>query len=202
MIKNIIFDIGNVLAPFSWQKTYKKLFGSGELYEKVSNATVLSHKDWSEIDRGVLTYDEVLASFIKNAPEYAEEIKLAVNTIFDDMSQFDYSENWVISLKEKGYKVYLLSNFGDKPYNTCLPRFSFSNHVDGGIISYEVKMIKPNNDIFEELCKKYTLNPQECVFLDDSEENIKAAKALGFNGIVFDNKENVDKKLNELGVFW
>ncbi len=202
MIKNIVFDIGNVLAPFSWQKTYKKLFGDGELYDKIANATVLSEDKWAEIDRGVLTYDEVLESFIKNEPDLSAEIKLAVNTIFDDISQYEYSEDWVLRLKAKGYKVYLLSNFGDKPYNTCLPRFAFSKHVDGGIISYEVRRIKPNNDIFEALCGKYSIKAQESVFIDDSQKNVDAAKALGFNGIVFDEKINVDKKLNDLGVFW
>ncbi len=198
MIKNIVFDIGNVLADFSWEKSCRKLFADEDIYKRICDVTVRNKKKWVEFDIGNLTYEEVIKSFVDDEPELEEEIKLAVKTIFENIIPYDYSEGWVTGLKERGYKVYLLSNYGEKPAEMTFANFPFIDKVDGEIISYTVKLAKPDPKIYMALCDKYKLKPEECVFIDDMEENIEAAKACGFHGIVFKDKEYVDKRLSEI----
>ena len=72
---------------------------------------------------------------------------------------------------------------------------NFFDYVDGGIYSYQVKLCKPDKRIYTELLTKYNLKPEETIFIDDREDNIKAAKELGIHGIIFQNVENTEKEI-------
>ncbi len=200
MIDTVIFDIGNVLAYFSWKESIRSLYGDGELYNRVADATVGNTKKWIEMDRGVMSYEEVLESFYCDVPDIKDEICAAVSKFYDDIAPYDYSEQWVLTLKNKGYKVYLLSNYGKVPYELSLPKFTFTQHVDGAVISYEAKLIKPDPNIYKFICNKYGIDPKRAVFLDDMPENVAAAEEYGFRGIVFTDKASADGQLKEMGV--
>ena len=76
----------------------------------------------------------------------------------------------------------------------------FLDETDGGILSYRDKIIKPDRAIYELITKRYDLIPGECVFIDDTEKNIIAAREFGMNGIVFKTYEQVEDELRALGV--
>lgn len=199
MIKNIIFDIGNVLAAFGW-KEYFKGFGYEEaLLERLAQATTLS-PCWNEYDRGELSDEEILQSFIQNDPEIEEIIRATLTRVHGLVTGYDYAVNWVKELKEKGYGVYYLSNFAKTARQDCEDALGFLEYMDGGIFSYEEKLIKPEPAIYQLLLKRYGLVAEECVFLDDSEKNIIAAKKEGFYGILFRNQEQAVEELRKLGV--
>lgn len=197
MIKNVVFDIGNVLIDFSWRNTMRDCGIKEENLERIAKATVMS-PNWNELDRGVLSEDEILEKFVESDPEFEDDIRRFFARVTESMPPFDYSENWLGSLRRRGYKVYLLSNFSNYNFNVNVPRYTFLKETDGKIISYLYKCVKPERKIYEILLDKYSLKADECVFIDDREDNIEAAKALGFNGIVFKSYEDASKKLNEL----
>lgn len=199
MINTIVFDIGNVLAPFNWQEVYSQLFDE-ETAKIIADATVLRVDLWNEFDRGTKTDAEIMESFYKNAPEYKNEIELAVWEVYRRIKPYDYSSEWLAFLKKNGYKIYLLSNYGNTSFNLSMERFDFLKYADGGVISYQVEQIKPDAAIFMILCQKYGINPSDAVFIDDNKANIEAAGELGFNTILFTGIEDAFKKLNELGV--
>lgn len=197
MIDTFIFDIGNVLVHFNWRETFNSIFDK-ETAELIAKATVMNEASWRELDKGVLNYDELIRMFVKNAGGYEKEIKYAIDAIYENLNIFEYSTPWLKELKEKGYKIYILSNFGDYTFNKSLKYFDFINYTDGKLISYEVKMLKPSFEIYDALCSKFGIIKENAVFLDDSAENIKGAKEFGLNGIVFENYEQALKELEKL----
>lgn len=200
MIKNIIFDVGRVLVAWEPQETMRKLGMTEEDIAVVSDALFTSGL-WNETDRGVQTDEEVYRQFVERAPEQEKNIKLFWENLDTAITQFDYVIPWMKALKKAGYHIYILSNYGKWTYDSTKDNaLSFLSEVDGGIFSYEVKMIKPDLRIYQALLEKYNLNPEECVFMDDLEANIAGAKAAGIKGIVFTGKEDAEEQLKEYGV--
>lgn len=200
MIKNIIFDIGNVLASFRWKELFKDLGYTGEKFDRIAAATVLHPTMWNEFDRSLMSDEEIIAKCVERAPEYEQEIRLIFTKTELLIEEYTHSYNWIQNLKEQGFKVYLLSNYGKTSFEAARDngRLSFLPVVDGGVISYEVQIVKPEPAIYKKLLEKYNLSAEECVFLDDKAENIEAAKALGFHGIVVESYEQASEALIKL----
>ncbi len=200
MIDTVIFDIGNVLTEWHWRDSFIKMFGE-ELVEPLADATVRS-PGWNELDRGALSEEALVALLTKNAPQYGNEIARIVHECHDFVTVFPYAADWLKSLKEAGYKVYILSNFSEFGYNRAKPRFDFLKYADGALISYEIKEVKPDRVIYEAICERYGIVPENAVFLDDREENTAAAIDFGMHAITVKNKAQTDAALRELGVHW
>jgi putative hydrolase of the HAD superfamily len=200
MIRNIIFDIGNVLASFRWKDLFKDLGFTGEKFDRIAAATVLHPTMWNEFDRSLMSDEEIITKCIERAPEYEQEIRLIFNKTELLVEEYTYSYGWIKSLKEKGYNVYLLSNYGRTSFEAARDhgRLSFLPMVDGGVISYEVQIVKPEPGIYKALLDKYNLKAEECIFLDDRADNIAAAEALGFHGIVVESYEQATEELEKL----
>jgi len=200
MIKNIIFDIGNVLAQFRWQDLFREMGFEGEKFDRIAKATVLHPTLWNEFDRSLLSDEEIIAGCVARAPEYEEDIRQLFRITEGLVEEYSYSYDWVKSLKEKGYRVYILSNYGKTSFEAARDygRLSFLPLVDGKVISYEVQMVKPEPEIYRTLLEKYELKAEESVFLDDREENIEAAKAFGIHGIVVKSQEDAAEELNRI----
>ena len=179
MVNTVVFDIGNVLIDFRWQGLFEDLGFTGEKYEAIANATVRSQW-WNEFDRGCMELEEIVGKFTENAPKYEAEIR----SIFDNMDNLlrgrGYADEWIRELKDRGCKVYILSNMSKPAHEVhgkgCM---SFLDEVDGAILSYQEKMIKPDTAIYLRLCEKFGLLPQECLFIDDRADNVAGAEAAG-----------------------
>lgn len=197
MIKNIIFDIGNVLVEFCPDKAMEKAGIDKERIAGTLDATVYSSL-WIELDRGVMDEKDVEKEMIKRAPEYRKEISLFFEKGKEYVvSIFSYAAEWIKELKNQGYQVYLLSNYPVSFFELhSKMQFNFLEYVDGKVVSAYVKMIKPDAEIYQHILEKYNLIAEECVFLDDREENVEAAVEEGIQGIIFTNYEEVKEKLN------
>ena len=199
MIKNIIFDIGNVLMPFGYRPFFESFGYDEEIVERLAKATAQS-PDWNELDRGVFSYEEVLAHFIKNDPQLEEIIHKVFADLHGILGVYDYTESWIKQLKKEGYRVYYLSNFFQKADEDCKDLMAFLELMDGGILSYKEKVTKPDRQIYELLLERYALKAEECVFLDDMEKNIIGAREAGIQGILFQGREQAVADLQKLGV--
>ena len=197
MIKAVIFDIGNVLTDFAWQEMYKEKGLGGENFDRVAKATVQSPY-WCELDRGIMTFSEVMDKFVNLDSEMEDEIRRVLADMHGIVTGRSYAVPWVCSLKKQGLKVYVLSNFSEKIWKECIDALEFFEFTDGGIISYKEHLIKPDQAVYQLLLERYGLCADECVFIDDLEENVKAARLCGINGIVFKNYEQAKKELNDM----
>lgn len=199
MIRNIIFDIGNVLTDFRWKEFLKDKGFDDEMITRIAKASVESPL-WKEFDRGVLDGEELMLRFIDSDPEIGEELHKAYDDIHGMVTIRDYAIGWVQELKTKGYKVWYLSNFSEKAEKECADSIAFIPYMDGGILSWKDKLIKPDPKIYQLLMERFGLVAQECVFIDDLPENVQGAIDQGMHGIVFETREQVIEDFKKLGV--
>ena len=198
MIKTVIFDIGNVLVHFGWREVFQEFGLEGEELERFADATV-RHQAWVDLDEGIITTEEAKEAYAKEVPEYREYIDRIYQEMDKMLVQYDYAIPWIKELKERGYRIYILSNWSKPAYDACQnTALSFLPLVDGVVFSYRELMIKPNKKIYELICNRYDINPAEAVFLDDTEKNIIAARDYGLHGIHFKSYEQGRKELEEL----
>lgn len=197
MIKNIVFDIGNVLVDYCWRDHIARFGFQGEMLERIGKAMMQSPV-WNELDRGVWTNEQLLDGFIASDPQIEQEIRLVFSDLGTIVKERSGSADWIRSLKADGYKTYYLSNYSDRVKKEGADQLSFLKELDGGVMSYEVHQIKPNEDIYQTLLARYGLLPEETVFLDDSVANIAAAVRLGIHGIQVFSQKQAKQELQEL----
>ena len=197
MLKNIVFDLGNVLVKFDSNELIYSFFN--ERQEEVKSFYFDSL--WNEYDQGLYSVEEMIEKGVKQFPE----LELCIKKLMYHWTEFviPLKDNvaYIKDLKQLGYNVYILSNIpeDDTKYLRSLGVF---DNIDGGIFSYEYKKIKPDPEIFHILLKKYDLKASECLFLDDREDNVVAASNLGFETIeVKDSSKVIDlikEKISEV----
>lgn len=195
MIRTVIFDIGDVLINVDWrcfcfEKGYDEL-----MTMKLSKATKESIY-WDEYDRGVWSDEKIVEHFITLAPELEEDIRFLCKDLHGLCKRREYAIPWIQELKERGYQVLVLSNFSERALNDCAEAMDFLRYVDGGILSFREKLIKPDPRIYRLLMEKYQIRTGEAVFLDDRKENIIAAENEGIYGIQVMNHEQAYRDLN------
>ncbi len=199
MIKNIIFDIGNVLTDYRWREFLEDKGFDEAMIDRLAEATVNSVV-WREYDRGVWTEEEIMAGFVQNDPAIEREIHQAFDDFKELVTPRAYAVPWMKELKQKGYRVLYLSNFSRKAEAECAEALDFLPEMDGGILSYRDRLVKPDAAIYELLLSRYGLVAEECVFLDDMPVNVEAAVKLGIHGICFLSREQAQEELRRLGV--
>ena len=188
-MKNIIFDVGNVLIGYRWREMCLDEGWDEEKTERIGRGFFLNPK-WSDVDAGLVSVDEVVEDVARQYPAYREEARW----FFENGEKMTVGRPrvWelVKKLKEKGYGIYLLSNYSEKLFRMHTEGLPFWESVDGYVVSYEIHVIKPNPPIYEHLLQKYCLKAEECLFFDDRPENTEAAENLGMEAVtVVDGSE-------------
>ena len=120
MIKNIIFDIGNVLVHFRWRELMEELGFTNEQIESLYESMFLSSW-WGEWDRGVIPEEEVMAGILKESKGLEEQVESFFKHKAKVIVQYPYAKEWILSLQKRGYKVYLLSNYPESLFESHLP---------------------------------------------------------------------------------
>ena len=189
MIRNMVFDIGNVLMGFRWKEYMRSLFGENEALIQTINQGIWHNGCWAAMDKGEMDGAATLRSAVAFAPQYEKEIKLTLDKVALAFHKFGYAVPWVQELKGMGLNVYYLSNYSAFSIAANPDVLDFIPCMDGGVFSFEVKAVKPDPEIYRCLCDKYDLKPEECLFTDDVPANVKGAQACGFQGIVFEGYE-------------
>jgi putative hydrolase of the HAD superfamily len=201
MIKNIVFDMGGVILDFNLKKTVEAEF-SPRYHDAIYEHVFGENSVWKTLDEGIYTFDQVIPGILEKIPvELHEKITAMVTDFYDYMPPFKETYELIKELKSKGYPIYLLSNATPRFFDRYLdiPAFEF---FDGFFISSCYGLLKPNREIYEAFCNKFSLKPQECFFIDDLEANIKGAKDYGMNGFVFSapDTDSLKTALREAGV--
>lgn len=196
-MKNIIFDIGMVLVDFHWRTTMQKL-GIPENVIDTLDRSMVNHPLWNHFDLDDIPESELIQKFKELSPECSEYIDLFMNNLDDVVDMFPDADKWLKSLKGRGYHVYLLSNYPRRLFALHTPRFHFLPYTDGRVVSYECQITKPDERIYQRLCSKYNLIPEECIFLDDRQANLDAAEKLGFNTLLVTDPIAVRTELDNI----
>ncbi|MBZ9688619.1 HAD family phosphatase [Clostridium estertheticum] len=184
MLKNIIFDIGNVLLEFKPLDYLKRTFNDDNI-EKLLYKEIFQSEEWLHLDRGTLTQEEAVKIISLRNPNNEIHIKKCMDNWIEILTPIEGTVKTLSQLKEKGYNLYLLSNFHSLAFETICTKYDFFKHFDGGIISYKENLLKPEAEIYTKLLETYKLNADECLFIDDTLVNIEAADKLGIKTIHF-----------------
>lgn len=197
MRKNIVFDIGGVLADFRIKEFLMEKGFDGPMIRKIVKASVLSPY-WERFERGELTEEETLDGFASMDPEISDELRTAFSNIEGMLTMREYAIPLIKALKDKGLGVYYLSNYSKKAYDECASSLAFMSYMDGGLVSFRAGRTKPDPEMYRMFLEENGLSAEDCIFVDDMPENVKAAEALGFTGIVFTELKDLIAKLKEL----
>ncbi len=189
MIKNYIFDFGNVLGNFYPHDLTAPYVKDAETCKIVSDV-VFDRIYWNRLDDGSITDEEVKAAVCSCLPE---ELRECACKVYDNwvktMTPVANMRELISDIKKTDKKLYLLSNisigFADT-YKEVPWIMELFESFDGLVFSGKVGMVKPNKDIFEHILNRFSLKAEECLFIDDSPLNIEGAKAANINGYLFD----------------
>ena len=188
-IKTVIFDVGKVLVTFEWEMFLRKTMKFDEETAKRIGKAMFSSENWRQMDKGVLPDQDYLEQFIANDPDLEQEIRATYERAGEIVEMAPYALEWVKGLKQRGLKLYILSNYSHNLYEQTKEKMEFISLMDGCIWSYAHKTIKPEAEIYEKLLQSYQLDGKSCIYIDDLQENLDGAKAYGIHGILFTNYE-------------
>jgi epoxide hydrolase-like predicted phosphatase len=196
MIKNIVFDLGNVLISFRPSEYFDK-----KNYSKNLKATILSDifasKEWAMLDNGEINTKDAIDSIALKSSLKKEEIAHIFNLRTELMFPLDENVKLLPGLKKQGFRLYFLSNFPIDIFEEIKTGYYFFKYFEGGIISSEVKFSKPDVRIYKILLKKYSLIPEECLYIDDLEINVKAAETFGMKGLLTFGSEEISGEIEK-----
>ncbi len=185
MVKNIIFDIGNVILNFNLSYILPK-FTANQKDQEFILKNIINSPEWlgyALIDTGFLSKEDAI-KIVKDRTNHTNDT--LIDNFWNHYMEYSFIDENVLNLIKKlkgNYKIYLLSNINEYTYNFIKPSGLFEL-VDGYVLSYQVHKIKPHEDIYKTLIEKYNLNPSESLFIDDNQTNVDTANSLGLIGKV------------------
>ncbi len=195
-IDTIIFDLGGVLVDWKPEYLYRKVFNGNEKKVEWFLSKVCTSA-WNAEQDGGRTIEDAEKIKITEFPEHADLIRLYYEQ-WHQMFSGPIEENVALfkALKATGnYKIYALTNWSAEKWDMALELFPFFHFFDGVVVSGQVKMRKPHQEIYNLIIDKFSINPESTIFIDDNEENVTAAKALKIHGIHYKSPQQL---LNEL----
>lgn len=202
MIKNIIFDVGEVLLGYRWKEMLMD-YGLKESEAIRVGNLIFNDNLWTQLDMQSEPTESIIKKYELKYPDEAVVIRWFIE--HGELMQVKRYDVWdqVHTLKQAGYKIYLLSNYSKDLFEKHTKDAVFLNDIDGMVVSYQIHKIKPDPDIYRYLLQKYSLKAEECIFFDDRNDNTVAAQKLGIQAVTVESKDvlmkNIDMLLNQSG---
>lgn len=197
MIKNIIFDLGNVLVNVHFDKFEKRLLEEGA--SKAACDSLFKSRELREdYESGKMTNKEFLKLACSKLDCNISQSKF--KDIFSDMfSEIPAMKLFVNKLiQDKYFKLFLLSNTNSYHFNYIKNRFDYVKGIKNFALSYRMKLNKPSSEIFNKLLKRYKLKPEETLFIDDLENNCKTAEKIGMKTIWYSDFRKFKKEFKQI----
>ena len=186
MIKNVIFDFGQVLVRFDPLYMTSKYIADKNEAEAAARV-IFDRLYWDRLDDGTIEDGEVVEAVKARLPEHLHEgATLAYYNWIYNIPEIRGMRELICRLKqEKGVRVFVLSNIS-RYFAEHAQQIPILSYADGCVYSAVCGYVKPDAEIFSHLCDTYDLSSSECVFIDDSQKNINGAEAFGIKGYLFD----------------
>jgi putative hydrolase of the HAD superfamily len=197
VVKNVIFDLGGVVIEWNSDRILETYYADPDV-RAIMKQQMFQHPDWLELDRGTMHESELLARLGVRTGRPAAEL----SGLFDAVRESLHAKPDTVALLEKlyarGVPLYCLSNISSDIFKYLRERHSFWGVFRGIVISGDLKMIKPEPEIFHFLLQRYGLAAAETTFVDDNAPNIEAARALGIQTVWFKNARQCEMEIEEL----
>lgn len=183
MVKNVIFDVGDVLMDFPLDDLTAAFTDTAE-DARLLRHEIFDHPDWITTDRAT-PWRAALEAMCTHIPQ---RLHAAAGQIMEKWDQYLVPNEEVNALAKElkglGCKLYILSNTSERFYSfrSRIPAYPL---MDGAILSFEEKLLKPDPEIFRRLFSRFGLAPNDCFFIDDAHLNIEAAHWCGMQGALY-----------------
>lgn len=200
MIKNIIFDLGNVLISWKPEEFLRKNGYKDEERETILNE-IFRSPEWLSLDNGDLSLDEAVKRIAGVSSLKTAEIYSVFNLRTKILFPLDQNTKMLPALKKEGFRLFYLSNFPEDIFDEVHSKYEFFRFFEGGLISARARASKPDERIYRILLDRYSLIPEECLFIDDSHANASSAEMLGISVIHLSDQSTLKIKLQDfLGI--
>lgn len=197
-IKVVFFDIGNVLLHFNATDVLREVAGVVGRHPLTVAKYLLHSHIGDDIELGLISGRQLFAMF---------QTELGYRGDYDDFRslwcdhfRLHHGAAGILRRVSRTHRVYLLSNTNALHYEFIRKEYAFARLVHGAVLSYKLRMRKPEPRIYRAALRIARVRPQEAVFIDDLRENVDAAKKLGMHAIRFLGSDDLRLHLRELGV--
>ncbi len=200
-INTIIFDLGGVLIDWSPEYVYLKEFrGDRDKMDWFLNT--ICDWDWNMNQDAGYSIEQATKDRIAMFPEHEDLIKMYYGR-WEEMLGYAH-EGTLDILKSlaanSNYSVYALTNWSGETWPKAIAKFPWLQLFEGILVSGDEGMRKPYAEIYELMLSRYSINPNEAVFIDDSLNNIKGCEAVGISGIHFKDSNTLAEELKSFGI--
>lgn len=195
---NVVFDLGNVLVRWDPVAIVRSVIdgpGAVRLAQRL-----FMHPDWLAVDRGSLTLEQAAAQAIERTEVDEPIIHGIYAAVAPSLQAIPESVAILDDLKKQGHTLYALSNMGQVSATYLQQHASFWSSFKDVVISFRVGLIKPEPAIFETMLAQFGLAAADCLFIDDSKENVQAALTLGLDAFVFQDAQQCRSELQARGL--
>ena len=189
---DIILDMGNVLLEWNKDKILRGVVKTEKDFMILDKAIFQSGL-WERLDLGTLTREELVLKVVSMIGSiYQEKVQEVVWNWPSYIEIYTEVFTLLVRLKEKGHRIFVLSNTSPVFYELLEEQLSPLNEIlDGFVLSCDIKVVKPDPKMFEEILHKYQLDPVNCIFLDDVKDNTKMAESLGIKSYQVKKRSDV-----------
>ncbi|HXC29392.1 MAG TPA: HAD family phosphatase [Stellaceae bacterium] len=196
----VIFDLGGVLLDWNPRHLYRQLFPGDEAAME-HFLTHVCNSAWNRMQDAGRTIAEACAVLAAEHPDKVHLIEAYYGRHLDMIAgPIESTVSIVAELRERGTKLYFLSNYSAETYKLALTRFEFLSWFADGIVSGEHGVIKPDPAIYKLAIERFAIDPARAIFIDDMAINAQAASAFGIHGIHFTSPDALRAELVDLGL--
>ncbi len=194
-VRSVIFDLGGVLLDWDPVKILARVTPD-EALRSLLLEQLFRHPDWRAFNRGALSEPELIGRVGARTRRSRAELELVLDAVRESLTAKPASVALLNSLARRGVPLYCLSDMPVSVYAYLRFRLRFWDAFEGIVISGEVKLMKPEREVFEHLLTRYKLVAGETAFVDDHPPNVEGARAVGLHGIQFRSAELCAEELD------
>lgn len=198
-IRNIIFDVGNVLVVWDPEAIERAALGEVAIRQAGYISPIRGHPIWLRLNRGELTFDEAKARYVEEGWEAH-----TIDRLFHELLALQHLKDETVALMSEldaaGYRLFAITDNVHEIVAHLKEVYEFWSYFETAAVSAEIGVLKPDPAIYRWLLDTAALDPSECVFFDDVPDNAAGAEAVGMQGRVFTDAAQARKDLRALGV--
>jgi putative hydrolase of the HAD superfamily len=196
-VRNVIFDLGGVVLEWNPDAILENHYADPGT-RAVLKAALFQHPDWVQMDRGTLGEPEVIERLAQRTGIASGELAGLMEAVRQSLQPKADTLLLLDDLAGRQVPLYCLSNMPAGTFAYLRERYDFWSVFRGIVISGEIKMMKPEREIFDHLLCRYGLSAAETVFVDDHPPNIEGARALGLQTVLFRDARQCRAELERL----
>lgn len=202
VVRTIIFDLGNVLIPFDWQRGYQALARHSPFPPEEIRARIKGEDLFNQFERGLIEPAEFAARIGRllelDGLDF-QRFREVWSSIF--LPETILPEEMLAALHER-YRLLLLSNTDPIHYGWVVEKYPILAHFDAAVLSFELGRRKPEEEIYRVAIEKAGCASEEIFFTDDLEPNVEGARRVGIDAVTFRGREQLEQELRARGVRW